>query len=76
MKRSGEEEYERSNTRRGDENKVGKQYKRLPSQGQGHVKKKKAYTCRNFSEYCLLCYREHATLILLHLPTHFDLASR
>ena len=36
-----------------DENKLGKQYKRLPSQG--HVKM--AYRCGKFNAYCLLSSR-------------------
>ena len=57
-----------------NKNKLDKPYKRVQSQGQGHVKI--AYRCRTFNAYCLLSCREHATLICLHLPTHCNLAPR
>ena len=61
----------------GGGDKMVKPYKRLRSQS--HVnkeKEKKAYRCSKFNAYCLLSCREHATLIVLSLPTRCDLASR
>ena len=48
-----------------ENNQMVKPYKRLQSQGQGHVQV--AYLCSKFNDYGLLSCREHATLICLTL---------